>query len=49
MKLDDCVKNGLTFFTVNDIHQVLKIAFTDDRLPGKADGTEVLSFVGCEK
>ena len=43
-KLDECVKQGLVFYTVNDIHQVLKIAFTDDGNPQMADGVEMISF-----
>lgn len=43
-KLDDCVKSGLVFYIVNDIHQVLRIAFTADRTPGMAEGVEVISF-----
>lgn len=44
-KLDMCLKTGLTFYTVTDIHQVLKIAFTESGNPGMADGVEVISFV----
>lgn len=44
-KLEAQVKQGLTYYIVTDINQVLNIAFTKDRIPPtEIEGVEVLQF-----
>lgn len=48
-KLDANITEGLTFYVVDNITQVLKIAFTDDKNPGKAEGVKVIRFEPAAK